>query len=116
MPSLLAKSNLCMAHLAYKDKPNALPYGTSKNKINEYLYSGVPIVYATENEGEDVEIAQAGFIIPPFDSEALCKAIQTLYQMPEPERVKIGQNGRNFIKENRSIEKIGTKLMKLFGE
>jgi glycosyltransferase involved in cell wall biosynthesis len=60
------------------------------------MASGVPILYCGNGEGAQlVKKAEAGFVVPPENPEALAEEVLHLVNNPELAR-KLGLNGRSF--------------------
>lgn len=116
IPALLSSSNICMAHLAIPDHLEAYKFGVSKNKVNEYLYSGDCTLYGFSDNQDNVAKTGAGFVFTPFDDEELYTDIVKVFNMSEKERNQFGINGRQFIQDNRSVEILTDKMENvLFG-
>lgn len=114
IPSLLNRSKICMAHLAIKGNDKAYQYGVSKNKVNEYLYSGACTIYGFHDLEDPVAASGAGFVIPPFNSKVLADTIEYIYNLGESEYKKFGLNGRKYIEENHKVEVLVDKLQSIF--
>lgn len=110
IPALLTKSQICMAHLAIPEHPKAYQYGVSKNKVNEYLYSGRCVLYGFTDKDDIVANVGAGYVFEPFNADELYKRIKQVYEMSEEERIQFGINGRGFIKKNRSVEVLVNRM------
>lgn len=116
IPALLKASNICMAHLAIEGHKDAYRYGVSKNKVNEYLYSGACTLYGFTDKNDAVQTSKAGFIFEPFNSDDLANKIIEIYRMDEKEQKKYGENGRNYIINFHSKEVLTNKLESVFFE
>lgn len=113
VPALLSLSDICIAHLEVKGHKEANMYGVSKNKVNEYLYSGACTLFGYFNKNDPVSRSGGGIIYEPFDAVDLATKIEEIYKMSVPERKQFGINGRKYIKENHSVEVLGDKLTKV---
>jgi glycosyltransferase involved in cell wall biosynthesis len=60
-----------------------------------------------------VEEANAGFQIEPENSKALADKILKLYQMPEEQLNKMGENGRKAVLEEYEYGMLAKKLAKV---
>lgn len=88
---------------------------TIPSKIQAYLAIGKPIVACLNGEGARIITeANAGIAIMAEDSEGLAQAIVKLYQMPESERVLMGENGRTYFKQHFDEVKLTAKLIEHF--
>ncbi|MDD4436541.1 MAG: glycosyltransferase family 4 protein [Tissierellia bacterium] len=115
IPALLKKAQICMAQLAHKDN-QVYTYGTSKNKVNEYLYSGACTIFAFGLKVDPVTTANAGYVIEPWDSKALFETIKKVFEMPEEKRKEFGINGREYINKNHRVQVLVNKLEKILFE
>jgi len=114
IPALLKASKICLAHLAIEDHEETYQYGVSKNKVNEYLYSGACTIYGFLYEDDVVATSGAGYVIEPFNSQELSQRIEEVYYMPESEWAKFGENGRAFINKNHRVQVLTDKLEHVF--
>jgi glycosyltransferase involved in cell wall biosynthesis len=115
IPALLKQSQICMAQLAHKGN-HVYEYGTSKNKVNEYLYSGACTIFGFALKDDPVATSNAGYVIEPRNSRILFETIRKVYEMPNEERKKFGINGRRYIDENHRVQVLATKLGKILFE
>lgn len=113
IPSLLKNSKITMAHLAVENHKEAYKYGVSKNKVNEYLYSGAVTLYGFYDKADAVVTSGGGYVFEPFNSGELATLIQRVYDMTSDERMKFGNSGRNYIENNHSREVLTDKLEKV---
>ena len=116
VPALLQRSQVCMAHLEVKGHKEVYQYGVSKNKVNEYLYSGACTLYGFLYQEDEVASSGGGMMFKPYNAEDLAEKIAMVYEMTEDERRQFGMNGRRYIRENRRVEALTDKLVRvLFG-
>ncbi len=98
-----------------KDTP-VYQFGINSNKIFDYLASGRPIIFAGNSPNDPISDASAGISIPPEDTAAMIKAIQTLFTMPSEDLQQLGKNGRHYAENNFDIRILAKKLERtLFG-
>lgn len=114
IPALLKNSDIVMAHLAEKGHKEAYKYGVSKNKINEYLYSGAVTLYGFHDRQDVVATSNAGYIFNPFDTKDLANHIIEVYNMNFSKRNRMGENGRNYIINNHSSGILADRLEAVF--
>lgn len=114
IPAILRFSDICLAHCATKGKKESFKYGISKNKVNEYLYSGNPVIYGRDDEQDPVEKYGGGFVIEPFKPEKFVNCIQKIYEMTPEERAKFGDCGKNYIIKYHRVDSLVVKLLKVF--
>lgn len=113
IPALLRRADVCLAHLAVRGNENSYQFDASKNKLNEYMYSGACIIYGTYVKKQFVQESGAGVNIEPFSAKAFADAIEKFYLLPTEERKQYGINARKFVNENNSIEKLTDKYLAL---
>lgn len=114
VPALLEKADICLAHLAIRGNPNSYKYGSSKNKVSEYMYSNSCIIYGSYMKEQVVNISGAGYVIDPFNANEFAEKIIKVFEMDEKMRKRFGENGRKFVLENSTVEKLIDKYEKLF--
>ena len=95
--------------LSLRDSP-LYKYGISPNKLNDYLSSGRPILFAGRSSNNPVEEAKAGITVPPENPEALAEAITKLVAMTPEERIQMGKNGLEYVKKNHDIRVLADRL------
>lgn len=96
MPALMCKASALLVTLT-KQPIFAL---TVPNKIQAYLAVGKPIIACLDGEGAKVvSSSEAGLVVAAEDASGLVQAIIRLYQMPDAERVQMGENGRAYFKK-----------------
>ena len=102
---ILKKADCCVAALDF----DLGRYGLSKYKLNDYLYSGTPTVFAC-NSSNAVE--EAGhFSIPVIDPALMTEKIELIKNMEKAEIEQISKNGRIYIKEVYDYEAVGRKYL-----
>lgn len=116
VPALISHSDICMAHLEVKGKREVYQYGVSKNKVNEYLYSGACTLYGFLYKDDEVEKCGGGMVFEPYNAAELADKIEKIYRMEPEKRKEFGKKGREYIRSNRSVEILTDKMMEvLFG-
>lgn len=116
VPALLSHSDICMAHLEVEGHKEVYKYGVSKNKVNEYLYSGACTLYGFLYKDDEVATSGGGIMFEPYNAEDLAEKIEKVYRMPKEEQQQYGINGRNYIRQNRSVDILTDRLLEvLFG-
>lgn len=116
IPALLHSSDVCMGHLEMKGHKEAYKYGVSKNKINDYLYSGTATLFGFNYKDDVVAESGGGIIFEPFDAKDLAQKIEILYGLTQEERGKYGNCGRKYIIENNSVQVLTDKLLEIMFE
>jgi len=109
MPIVLAGTDACIAILKRLDEYKT----TYPNKVFDYMAAGRPIVLVIDGViRQVVETAKCGLFAEPGNAKALANSIYTLASDPEKGRA-MGMNGRKYLEENFSREKIAEKLVNL---
>lgn len=115
IPAILRSCDVCLAHCATEGKKESFKYGISKNKVNEYLYSGNPVIYGRDDEIDPVAKYGGGYVVKPFCPECFEDKIRDLYDMSPDERAKFGENGKNYIKKYHRVDALVDQLLKVYG-
>ena len=109
--SMLSLFDVC--YLGWK-KQNIYKYGTSANKLYDYMYSGKPILHAFDGQGDVVKAANCGLTVQAENPDAVAVGILELYNMTEKHRQLIGFNGRNYVLENYAYKNIARRYCSIF--
>lgn len=115
IPAILRSCDICLAHCATEGKEESFKYGISKNKVNEYLYSGNPVIYGRDDEMDPVAKYGAGFVVKPFKPEQFVSRIQEVYEMNSEQRMKFGENGKQYIIKHHRVDSLVDKLLEVYG-
>lgn len=91
-------------------------YGTSSNKLFDYMATGKPIVMSGRPANDIVNKIGCGISVPPENAKELADAIIKLYRMHSGARAKMGQRGRKYVEEYHSITVLVDKLEKIIYE
>lgn len=117
VPALLSRSDICMAHLEVEGHKEVYRYGVSKNKVNEYLYSGACTLYGFLHKDDEVASSGGGLMFEPYDADDLAAKIESVYKMPESQRRQFGIKGREYMRANHSSKVLAGQMAKvLFGQ
>ena len=95
------------------NKEKLYRYGISANKIFDYMYSAKPILNAFSGNRDVVKIANCGITVEAENSHAIKEGVLELFHMNKDERVKLGQNGKKYVLEHFTYEKLAKKFDKL---
>jgi glycosyltransferase involved in cell wall biosynthesis len=83
-------------------------------KVFEYQAYGKPIICVSGGEpARYVESTRSGLIVKPKDASGFAKAVITLYT-DEESGTRFGMNGREYISENLTAEKISERMHEVF--
>lgn len=106
----LSKAGACIA--ALKDDRVLNDLGLSLNKLNDYLYSGNPTVFAC-NSANVVGDSGGGIVVPCKDPRAYAEALMKVYRMSEKERRAMGEKGRKCIRETYDYSLLAGQYMEI---
>jgi glycosyltransferase involved in cell wall biosynthesis len=96
--------------LTMRDLPALYCYGTSFNKLCDYVASGRPVLFAGNPSHNVVDEFGCGIVIPPENPEAFVAAIQRFLKMTPEERVEMGRNGIRCARERFDIDMLAQRL------
>ena len=88
-------------------------FGISPNKIFDYMYAAKPVIMAIEAGNNIVEEAGCGIAIEPENPQAIIDGLTRLLKLPEEELKKMGENGRNFVLKNHTVEVLADKFLEI---
>ncbi|RJO60415.1 glycosyltransferase WbuB [candidate division WS5 bacterium] len=100
VPKVLRKADVGV--LCLSDNP-IYRYGVNLHKIYDYMAAALPIVFSAKVRNNLVDIASAGFTVPPGDPAQIAHALIQLKSMPENERITLGQKGYLYMADNLDI-------------
>lgn len=106
--TLLSSADLCVGMVK---KTNLYRYGTSLNKISDYLAVARPIIFALDSPYSPITEANAGYTVEPENPQKLAEAILKLASLPFDERQQLGMNGRKYAEQHFNLNKIATGLI-----
>ena len=89
-------------------------YGVSANKIWDYMMSSKPIILSIDACNDPVTEANCGITVNSHDEEDLKGAINRLINLSENDLRKLGANGKKYVIENNSYDKISNYAIELF--
>lgn len=85
-------------------------WGTSLNKIADYLAVGRPVIFALNSPYDPISQAGAGLTVRPCDPEALAAAIQEMSLLSPARRNEMGENGRKYAQQYYNLRPLVDKL------
>ena len=91
-------------------------YGTSYNKMTDYMLSGKPIVQSVDEPGSVVERVGCGIRVEAENAQAVAEAISRLAAMTKYEREEMGMKGREYVINNLAWFKLAEDFLKPFSE
>lgn len=98
IPYILSKSSVNVLNYA-AEAVKIYRYGSSQNKLFEYLASGKPILTNIKIAHSPIERYHCGITAASSDGKAYAEAVLQLYQLPPAEYAAMGQNARNAARE-----------------
>jgi glycosyltransferase involved in cell wall biosynthesis len=111
MPKIFAQASALLVTLVR----SPIMSQTVPSKIQAYLAAGRPVVAALDGEGARVVVeAGAGLACPAEDAAALAKVVVDLAALPEHERLRMGNAGREYYREHFDPERLLVKLLEHF--
>jgi len=94
-------------------KERLFKYGVSPNKLFDYMYSAKPILYAIDSgENNLVKLAKCGIVAKAENPHSIASAIKLLSKVPKWKLQRVGENGRRYVLENFTYEKLAKKFIK----
>lgn len=81
--------------------------------VAEALACGVPVITTKGTPWEELNTHQAGWWID-IGIQPLVDALQDALQLPEEQRLLMGQNGRKLVEEKYSIEAVASQMIELY--
>jgi glycosyltransferase involved in cell wall biosynthesis len=90
--------------------PTPVLLSTSPTKLVEYLALGLPVVANDHPEQRLVLRQSKSGICVPWGSRYFARAIAWMSKLSKEQRSQLGARGREWVKEYRSYERIGSKL------
>lgn len=108
IPLILRKSDILFCGLMER---KVFRYGISKNKFYDYMAAGKPIVFASNVRDSLIDKAKAGVTIAPHDPESLANTLKSIYDNFETLGRQYGQNGRKYVEEYHTIDRITSSFL-----
>lgn len=113
VPSLLALADI--AYIGWHDSP-LYQFGTSPNKLFDYMLAGLPVVHATSSPYDLVSDADCGISVPADDVPAIASAIGRLADLPVAERQALGARGKAFVQQHHSYPFLARQFLTSLGD
>lgn len=86
-------------------------YGTSANKLTDYMLSSKPIIQAIDEPGSIVEKIKCGIRVEAENSHKVAKAITEIANMSKEGRSKMGEKGRKYALANLEYGVLAKKFL-----
>lgn len=87
-------------------------YGTSANKMIDYMLSGKPIIKSVDEPNSEVERIGCGIQVEAENVEQVCNALLCLTGMTDEERAKMGAKGREYTIQNLEYHTLSKKFLR----
>lgn len=75
-------------------------YGTSYNKMTDYMLCSIPIVQAVDEPGSMVEKTKCGFRIEAENPDLLAQTFLKVASMTKDARMEMGNKGKDYVESN----------------
>lgn len=108
VPSLLREMDILYIGL---QKQSLFRFGISPNKLFDYMMAGKPVVQAIEAGNNIVKEANCGLNAEPDNIREIKDAILEIANMSKEERVKLGENGREFVLKNHTYGVLAERFL-----
>lgn len=89
-------------------------YGTSYNKMTDYMLCSLPIVQSVDEPGSVVERVGCGIRVEAENVKAVADAIAKLADMTVEERKAMGRKGKEYVEKNLPWSKLAEEFLKPF--
>jgi glycosyltransferase involved in cell wall biosynthesis len=89
-------------------------YGTSYNKMTDYMLSEKPIVQSVDEPGSVVERVGCGIRVDAENAQVVAGAIVKLAGMTSEERAAMGAKGKKYVEMNLPWSKLAENFLKPF--
>lgn len=87
-------------------------FGTSYNKMTDYMLSGKPIVQSVDESGSVVERVGCGIRVEAENVKAVADAIVKLAGMTAEERTAMGRKGKEYVEKNLTWNKLAVDFLR----
>jgi len=113
IPTFLSAADVLLVHLKHSGLSDLVIPG----KTLAYLASGRPIIMAMNGSaGELIKKANAGVVIPPENPKEMADAVLHLSALSQSARVSLGENGRAYLHDHFSKEKVMEQYEGIFSQ
>jgi glycosyltransferase involved in cell wall biosynthesis len=112
------KSFLSICDILYLSTINSIVwnYGQSMNKVVEYMLAAKPIIASYSGYPSMINEAECGLFVNSQNTNDLEQAFLKYANLSKEERLKIGQNGRRWIFENRTYSNLAKSYLEKMKE
>jgi len=99
-----------------REKAPVFRFGSSPNKLMDYLLSGRPVIHATDYGNDLVADSNCGVSISAENPELLASAIIRLAQLSDAERAEMGARGRDYVLVHHNYRALAERYLNLMEE
>lgn len=92
-------------------KQNLFNYGVSPNKLFDYMMAARPVIYAVEASNDPVSDCNCGISVPAENPDAVVDAVMKIKSLSEEEKIKMGENGKDYVLTNHMYEGLADKFL-----
>lgn len=97
MPYFMSRASVLLVSL----KDELIFNLTVPSKVQFYMAQGKPVLAMLNGDGADlIGEAKCGLAVPANDKIAFADAVKKMSEMKEPERMQLGENGRNYYEQH----------------
>ncbi len=86
-------------------------FGTSQNKIYDYMLAAKPIIQAMEAGNDPVAEAKCGFSVAAEDPKVLAAAIKEATHISKKELTQMGTRGRDYVLKHHNYKMLAKKFV-----
>jgi len=91
-------------------------YGTSYNKITDYMLAEKPIIFAVDEPNSLIERVGCGIQIPAEDEAELVETIKLFSEMSIEERTEMGKKGREYALQELNYNSLAKKFIEIINK
>ncbi|BAY83948.1 glycosyltransferase-like protein [Calothrix parasitica NIES-267] len=113
LKQILSQADVLLLHLA---DAKVFTYGISPNKLYDYFDAAKPVLFSSPIKNNIVNEIQVGISFLPGRPKELARAIESILQISEEERVNMGEKAKTYVREFHNWEILGTKLEQIMSE
>ncbi|MFC1968804.1 glycosyltransferase family 4 protein, partial [Chloroflexota bacterium] len=94
-------------------KSELYKYGTSVNKLFDYMAAARPVILGADVADNPVILAECGITLRPENSEEMAGAIKELCDMSAQQRAAMGARGCEYVTRYHSVPNLVDKLLRV---
>lgn len=89
-------------------------FGVCLNKMYDSMMAAKPVLFAVDTPGSPIEEYKCGIVVKTEHAGEIAANIERLFYMPELERKKMGERGKQAVQTCFNYDVLGKKFAKLF--